>query len=117
MKLSPKDKPEADNMAREISESTQQASVLFYIMKLHGQEKLIQYGKQSVDQSTSIIASNYDKRTNLYEDGKKDLNNNLVPSTTASSTRSSIFPLLASSFSSPSSIQTQKVQHNKQTAL
>ncbi len=31
IKLSPKDKTEADNMAREISKSTQ-ASVLFYII-------------------------------------------------------------------------------------
>ena len=98
MKLSPKDKTEADNMAREISESTQQASVLFYIMKLHSQEKLIQYNSQQSEQT-------HQKATNSTM-STPDVNNR--PSR-------SFFPIFPATNSQPQ--PTQKIQHNKQTAL
>ncbi len=103
MKLSPKDKTEADNMAREISESTQQASVLFYIMKLHSQEKLIQYNKQQ-----SNLESSEQKTTNSTI-SSQDVNNRPVPSR-------SFFPLFSATNSQPTQTPS-KVQHNKQTAL
>jgi hypothetical protein len=41
MKLSPKDNLQMDDMNREIRESMQQAQVLFYILQLHSEDKLI----------------------------------------------------------------------------
>ena len=41
MKLSPKDNLQVDDMAKEIKESMQQAQVLFYILKLHEENRLI----------------------------------------------------------------------------
>ncbi len=42
MKLNtPRDKLETDDMAKEIKESMQQASVLFYTLKLHGDNRLL----------------------------------------------------------------------------
>jgi frataxin-like iron-binding protein CyaY len=55
MKLSPKDKPEMDDMAREIRESMQQASALFYILKLHSNHKLLQL---NFDSENNIIINN-----------------------------------------------------------
>ena len=41
MKLSPKDNLQVDDMAREIKESMQQAQALFYILKLHEENRLL----------------------------------------------------------------------------
>lgn len=41
MKLSPKDNLQAEDMNKEIKESMQQAQVLFYILQLHSEDKLI----------------------------------------------------------------------------
>ena len=108
MKLSPKDKLEADNMAREITESTQQATVLFYIMKLHAQEKLVNYDKNENNNAVAAAAAGATNRTN--ETLNKDYNNN-----NKQSSRSSFFPILTNIQTSQQ--QTPKVQHNKQTAL
>ena len=40
MKLSPKDNLHVDDMNREIRESMQQAQALFYILKLHAEQRL-----------------------------------------------------------------------------
>ena len=41
MKLSPKDNLQMDDMAREIKESMQQAQVLFYILQMHSEDRLV----------------------------------------------------------------------------
>ena len=41
MKLSPKDNLQVDDMAREIKESMQQAQVLFYILQMHSEDRLV----------------------------------------------------------------------------
>jgi hypothetical protein len=74
MKLSPKDNLQADDMAKEIKESMQQAQVLFYILKLHEEDRLIVDQEQLASQlkgssSTSSI---------VYNIGLDKNNNNLI---------------------------------------
>lgn len=78
MKLSPKDNLQADDMAKEIKESMQQAQVLFYVLKLHEEDRLIMEHKEQLNQlSTSSSAStlvNNSMLTSTY----LDKNNNNI---------------------------------------
>ena len=73
MKLSPKDNLQMDDMAREIKESMQQAQVLFYILQMHAEDRLV------VDATAAPSAAAHDldpqKQTdNQIESGFSRLN-------------------------------------------
>ena len=58
MKLSPKDNLQVDDMAKEIKESMQQAQVLFYILKLHEENRLIVDPEQK--EQLNLIAQSHE---------------------------------------------------------
>jgi len=73
MKLSPKDNLQFDDMAREIKESMQQAQALFYILKLHEENRLLVDADQN-DKLDKI--AQIQNKTILNEIGSKiDMNN------------------------------------------
>jgi hypothetical protein len=63
MKLSPKDNLKADDMAKEIKESIQQAQVLFYILKLHSDDRLVVTSEQ--DNNNNDIKTSTQSNSNL----------------------------------------------------
>lgn len=84
MKLSPKDNLQADDMAKEIKESMQQAQVLFYILKLHEEDRLIvdpeqkeQLNQLSNSSSSSSIVNQSSIQINPNANLDKN-NNNLI---------------------------------------
>ena len=91
MKLSPKDNLQADDMAKEIKESMQQAQVLFYILKLHEEDRLIQTeheqneltqrsGQMSKSASSSSIVHSLNQPVAMNSGGLLDKNNNISSS-------------------------------------
>lgn len=78
MKLSPKDNLQADDMAKEIKESMQQAQVLFYVLKLHEEDRLIMEHKEQLNQlSTSSSASTLVNNSMLSSTYLDKNNNNI----------------------------------------
>jgi hypothetical protein len=75
MKLSPKDNLQADDMSKEIKESMQQAQVLFYILQLHSDDKIIVDSDNLTDNLSKLHLS-------------KDKNNNHLAKSSAMSTSS-----------------------------
>jgi hypothetical protein len=64
MKLSPKDNLQVEDMAKEIKESMQQAQVLFYILQLHSDDRLIPDKNSSENEQSSInSSSNFSSNT------------------------------------------------------
>ncbi len=63
MKLSPKDNLQVEDMAKEIKESMQQAQVLFYILQLHSDDRLIPDKNSSENEQSSIHSSNLNSVT------------------------------------------------------
>jgi hypothetical protein len=87
MKLSPKDNLQADDMAKEIKESMQQSQVLFYILKLHEEDRLIQgepeqyeSGPMSKSSSSSSFLHNINQPVVTNSGGLPDKNNNISSS-------------------------------------
>jgi hypothetical protein len=88
MKLSPKDNLQVEDMTKEIKESMQQAQVLFYILQLHSDEKLIadQFEinvKYTDNNINNLISENLSK---LHVN--KDKNNNNLSGISTNSTLS-----------------------------
>jgi hypothetical protein len=54
IKLSPKDNLQVEDMNREIRESMQQAQVLFYILQLHSNDRLINDESNTNDTNTGL---------------------------------------------------------------
>jgi len=88
MKLSPKDNREiqVEDMSKEIKESMQQAQVLFYLLQLHAEDRLINYQEVIDNKNTlaSILNNSISENTNelkenmtrlgLYSNNSKPLN-------------------------------------------
>ena len=82
MKLSPNNTIQVDDMAKEIRESMQQAQVLFYILQLHSEGRLIVEQEQTLNDSSnqSSQLSNSSKNSpnlSLNSPGLDNNNNNL----------------------------------------
>ncbi|CAF0746642.1 unnamed protein product [Brachionus calyciflorus] len=84
MKLSPKDNLQVEDMNREINESMLQAQILFYILQLHSEGKLIQdvpETNQKTDNNVNLIDNqsidNF-KRLNMKQKAQIDGNNNNI---------------------------------------
>ena len=92
MKLSPKDNLQADDMAKEIKESMQQAQVLFYVLKLHEEDRLIAndpeqndsvtHGQMSKSSSSIVHSVNQPVVTMDSSGGSQTDKNNNIPSNT-----------------------------------
>lgn len=85
MKLSPKDNLQAEDMNREIKESMLQAQILFYILQLNSDGKLIPDSPESFQKSDSnvnLIDNQIEnlKRLNVKSKSHTDGNNNNIPS-------------------------------------
>lgn len=80
MKLSPKDNLQVEDMSKEIKESMQQAQVLFYILQLHSEDKLITEANETsqTDQVSSKSPSNITIKTD-NNDTSDNNNNRLAP--------------------------------------
>lgn len=72
MKLSPKDNLQMDDMAREIKESMQQAQVLFYILQMHSEDRLV------VDASSASSSSIPPHDTNNEQHQQSKLTDNQI---------------------------------------
>lgn len=85
MKLSPKDNLQAEDMNREIKESMLQAQILFYILQLHADGKLISDDtpepNQKPDCDVNLIDNQIDnfRRLNIKSKPHTDGNNNNIP--------------------------------------
>jgi hypothetical protein len=79
MKLSPKDNREiqVEDMSKEIRESMQQAQVLFYLLQLHAEDRLINYQEailnNNISENTNELKENM-TRLGLYSNNSKPLN-------------------------------------------
>lgn len=85
MKLSPKDNLQPEDMNKEIKESMLQAQILFYILQLNSDGKLISDSTdfyQKPDSDVNLIDNQIDnfKRLNLKSKPHTDGNNNNIPS-------------------------------------